>query len=240
MPIIEAKNLEKTYEGETGAASTRALKEATLNIEEGEFVAIMGPSGSGKSTLLHILGFLDKQSGGTYKFNGKVIDEFDDEELAKVRNAEMGFVFQAFNLLPKATVLENIRLPLMYSGVDEKTWNTLADEAIEAVGLSNRTHHLASQLSGGEKQRAAIARALVMKPKVIFADEPTGNLDSKSGQSVMKIIQDLNENHGHTIVLITHETYTAEHAQRIIKLKDGAIESDEKVGHRHKADEYIK
>ena len=240
MPIIEAKNLEKTYDGEAGAASTQALKGATLNIEEGEFVAIMGPSGSGKSTLLHILGFLDKQSEGTYKFNGNAIEELDDAELAKTRNSEMGFVFQAFNLLPKATVLENIKLPLMYSAISEHVWNALAEEAIEAVGLSHRTHHLAAQLSGGEKQRAAIARALVMKPKVIFADEPTGNLDSRSGQAVMKIIQDLNENHGHTIVLITHETYTAEHAQRIIRLKDGEIESDEKVGHRHKAYEYIK
>lgn len=240
MPIIEAKNLEKIYEGEAGAESTPALKGATLNIGEGEFVAIMGPSGSGKSTLLHILGFLDRQSGGNYKFNGKTIDELDDSGLAKVRNNEMGFVFQSFNLLPKASVLENVMLPLMYSGVAEGQWKSLATEAIDAVGLSHRTNHLASQLSGGEKQRAAIARALVMKPKVIFADEPTGNLDSKSGQAVMQIIQDLNENHGHTIVLITHETYTAEHAQRIVRLRDGVIESDEKVNHRHKANEYLK
>ena len=240
MPIIEAIELKKIYKGEADASSTLALQDATLSIEEGKFVAIMGPSGSGKSTLLHILGFLEKQSGGSYKFNKRVIEELDDTELARVRNSEMGFVFQAFNLLPKATVLENVKLPLMYSAVAENKWDNLAKEAIDAVGMMHRINHLAIQLSGGEKQRVAIARALVMKPKVVFADEPTGNLDSQSGQAVMKIIQDLNENHGHTIVLITHETYTAEHAQRIIKLKDGAIESDEKVGHRHKADEYLK
>lgn len=240
MPIIEVSNLEKTYISEDGGSSTTALKNISLEINEGDFVAIMGPSGSGKSTLLHILGFLDKHTNGKYKFSGKAIDEFTDEEMALVRNKEMGFVFQAFNLLPRATVLENVKLPLLYSDVPEKNWDKLAKNAVEAVGLSHRAEHLASQLSGGEKQRAAIARALVRNPKVIFADEPTGNLDSKSGQSVMKIIQDLNEVHNHTIVLITHETYTAEHAQMIIKLKDGEIEERIKVAHRHKSDEYKK
>lgn len=240
MPIIEVSGLEKIYGGEGGSSSTVALKNISLNINEGEFVAIMGPSGSGKSTLLHILGFLDRHSKGSYKFNGKTIDEFSDEEMAEVRNKEMGFVFQAFNLLPRATVLENVKLPLLYSDVKEKEWDGLARNAVESVGLAHRIDHLASQLSGGEKQRAAIARALVRNPKVIFADEPTGNLDSKSGQAVMKIIQDLNETHKHTVVLITHETYTAEHAQTIIKLKDGEIESREKVIHRHSAYDYQK
>ena len=240
MAIIETKSLEKIYESEDGAASTVALKKISLEVSEGQFVAIMGPSGSGKSTLLHILGFLDRHTSGSYKFNGKTIDEFSDEEMAGVRNNEMGFVFQSFNLLPRISVLENVKLPLLYSDKKEKEWETLAKKAIEAVGLTHRINHLAYQLSGGERQRVAIARALVMNPKIIFADEPTGNLDSKSGQAIMKIIQDLNEVHGHTIVLITHETYTAEHAQRIIKLKDGEIESDEKVGHRHRADDYLK
>lgn len=239
MSLIEVRNLEKAYD-DGGETSTIALKGISLDISEGEFVAIMGPSGSGKSTLLHILGFLDRHTKGSYKFNGKTIDEFTDEEMARVRNREMGFVFQAFNLLPRVSVLENVKLPLMYSGIPEKQWNKLASDAIESVGLSHRLNHLASKLSGGEKQRAAIARALVMNPKVIFADEPTGNLDSKSGQTVMKIIRDLNEIHKHTIVLITHETYTAEHAKVIIKLKDGEIESNKKVLDRHKSDEYSK
>ena len=236
--LIEVKDLEKTYYNDSVA--TPALRDVSFTINEGEFVAIMGPSGSGKSTLLHILGFLDEHTAGVYRFDGKTIGDYSKEEIAHVRNKKMGFVFQAFNLLGRTSVLENVKLPLLYSGVKKSLRDELALKAIETVGLSHRVNHESSQLSGGEKQRVAIARALVNKPNVIFADEPTGNLDSKSGQIVMKIIRDLNEVHKHTIVLITHETYTAEHAKVIIRLKDGEIESNKKVVDRHKSDEYSK
>jgi len=226
MNLLEIKNLEKTYYDE--AVSTPVLKGLSFSIKLGEFVSIMGPSGSGKSTLLHILGFLDRPTGGEYLFDDKSIDEYSEEELAHIRNKKMGFVFQTFNLLPRTTVLENVKLPLLYSGINESKWDDMAKEAIEAVGLSHRLDFETSQLSGGERQRVAIARALVNKPNVIFADEPTGNLDSKSGEQVMNIIRKLHDK-GHTVILITHETYTAEYASRIIKLKDGEIESDEKV-----------
>ena len=212
----------------------------SFTINEGEFVAIMGPSGSGKSTLLHILGFLDEHTAGVYRFDGKTIGDYSKEEIAHVRNKKMGFVFQAFNLLGRTSVLENVKLPLLYSGVKKSLRDELALKAIETVGLSHRVNHESSQLSGGEKQRVAIARALVNKPNVIFADEPTGNLDSKSGQMVMEFIQKLNEEEGHTIILITHETYTAEHAQRIIHILDGKIESDKKVDRRHNARDHFK
>jgi putative ABC transport system ATP-binding protein len=230
MALIDLKHVGKTYTSEEVA--TTALKNITLTIESGEFVAIMGPSGSGKSTLLHILGFLDYPSEGSYHFDGKSIEQYKSTELARVRNKKMGFVFQAFNLLPRTSVLENVKLPLLYSGLKESRWTERALKAIEAVGLTHRVQHEPSQLSGGEKQRVAIARALVNDPEVIFADEPTGNLDSKSGQQVMEIIQDLNEKQGHTIILITHETYTAETAKRIIRVKDGEIESDTAVKKR--------
>lgn len=238
MALIELKELRKTYNDE--ADEVPAVDGISLEIEEGEFVAIMGPSGSGKSTLLHILGFLDKPTHGTYKFDGRNLNKYSDEEAAGVRNKKMGFVFQAFNLLPKTTVLENVKLPLVYSGVKESEWDAIATKAITEVGLAHRIDHEPSQLSGGEKQRVAIARALVNNPKVIFADEPTGNLDSKSGKIIMEIIQKLNEQQGRTVILITHETYTAEHAQRIITLRDGKVETDKKTTHRHKADEFIK
>src|SRR3990167_7432288 len=234
MALIEINNLGKTYTDE-GLATT-ALKSISFSIEPGDFVAIMGPSGSGKSTLLHILGFLDKHSDGTYFFQGKNVSEYTDTELAEIRNEKVGFIFQTFNLLARTNVLENVKLPLLYSKVPEREWDTLAKEAIEAVGLSHRLTHEPSELSGGERQRVAIARALINKPKIIFADEPTGNLDSKSGQIVMDIIQKLNEA-GHTVILITHETYTAENAKRIIRLQDGLIVSDEKVANRRKAHE---
>lgn len=235
MALIEIRNLEKCYCDEE--MTTPALNGVSFDIQAGEFVAIMGPSGSGKSTLLHILGFLDRQTKGEYRFDGKGIEEYSDEALAKVRNKKMGFIFQAFNLLRRTSVLENVKLPLIYSDVDPSLWDELAKKAIEAVGLSHRLSHEPSQLSGGEQQRVAIARALVNRPQVIFADEPTGNLDSKSGLAVMGILQRLNEDLGHTIILITHETYTAEHGKRIIRLKDGEIESDELVANRIKAGE---
>ncbi|HBB02504.1 TPA: macrolide ABC transporter ATP-binding protein [Candidatus Peregrinibacteria bacterium] len=236
--MIEVKNLEKIY-GE-GDARTTALDGVTFDIKKGEFVAIMGASGSGKSTLLHVLGFLDKHTGGEYYFEGKKIESYTEDDLAKLRNNKMGFVFQAFNLLPRTTVLENVKLPLLYSDIPESKWDALAMEAIDSVGLMHRINHEPSQLSGGEKQRVAIARALILNPSVIFADEPTGNLDSKSGQIVMQTLQRLHEDHGNTIILITHETYTAEHATRIIKLHDGKIASDEAVKHRLKATQFIK
>ena len=224
--IIELKNLEMTYHDE--AVETRVLKGISFSIKKGEFVSIMGPSGSGKSTLLHILGFLERPTGGVYMFDERSMNEYDEEELADVRNKKMGFIFQTFNLLPRTTVLENVKLPLLYSDVKESEWNALATQAIESVGLGHRIDFEPAQLSGGERQRVAIARALVNNPEVIFADEPTGNLDSKSGGQVMDIIQELHDK-GHTIILITHETYTAEYADRIIRLRDGQVESDEQV-----------
>jgi len=204
------------------------LREASFTINAGEFVSIMGPSGSGKSTLLHVLGFLDRNTEGMYWFDGKTIDDYSSNELARVRNKRMGFVFQSFNLLAKATVIENVKLPLLYSDVHEKLWDEMARHAVDSVGLSHRIGYHSSDLSGGEKQRVAIARALVNNPAVVFADEPTGNLDSKSGAQVMGIIENLHHQ-GKTIILITHETYTAEYAQRIITLADGRIENDRKV-----------
>lgn len=232
MSIITAKDLTKTYRD--GDMETKVLRGVSFEIQEGEFVAIMGPSGSGKSTLLHILGFLDEHTGGIYRFEEKTINDYTPEELAHVRNKKMGFVFQAFNLLPRTSVLENVKLPLLYSDEPEKNWDGLAKKAIDSVGLSHRTHYDVSQLSGGEKQRVAIARALVNNPELIFADEPTGNLDSKSGESVIDILQKLSEEKGHTIILITHETHTAEHARRIIRILDGQIASDEKVVNQRK------
>ncbi len=234
MALIEVKNLEKIYHDEI---ETTALRGLTFNIEAGEFVAIMGPSGSGKSTLLHILGFLDRPTKGEYRFDGKTIDEYSDEELARVRNKKMGFVFQTFNLLRRTNVLDNVKLPLLYSDIDPLKWNDMALKSVEAVGMSQRLNHEPSQLSGGEQQRVAIARAVVNNPLLIFADEPTGNLDSKSGGQVMEIIESLH-GLGHTIILITHETYTAEYAQRIIHIKDGLIESDERVRDRHHAGDH--
>ncbi len=233
MPLIQVNNLSKVYESD-GLATT-ALSGVSFGIAPGEFVAIMGPSGSGKSTLLHILGFLDRESSGDYWFDNKRINDYSNDEMAKVRNQKMGFIFQSFNLLRRTTVLENVKLPLLYSDVPEEEWDEKARAAVEAVGLGHRLYHEPAHLSGGEKQRCAIARSLIINPNIIFADEPTGNLDSKSGQIVMEILQKLNHQDGHTIVLITHETYTAEHASRIIRLRDGQVERDEVVSKRRVA-----
>lgn len=239
MNIIEVKNLQKSYRD--GKTETAALKGVTFSARKGEFLAIMGPSGSGKSTLLHLLGLLDEPTGGEYIFNGKNTSEYSGNDLAILRNQQVGFVFQMFNLLPRTSVLENVKLPLVYSTVPERDWNEKAREAVKSVGLEHRMFHESSELSGGEQQRVAIARALVNNPEIIFADEPTGNLDSKSGKKVMSIIQRLNEEHGKTIILITHETSTAEHAEHIIHLIDGEIESDKKVTNRLSAeDEFVK
>jgi putative ABC transport system ATP-binding protein len=230
MSTIQIKNLGKVYDND--GVKTEALRGVSLEIKKGEFVAIMGPSGSGKSTLLQILGLLDDYTHGTYHFLDKNIKEYNQKEIAKIRNQKMGFVFQSFNLLPSATVLENVKLPLIYSDVPEAEWENLAKAAVIDVGLEHRMFHYAKLLSGGEKQRVAIARALVNNPEVIFADEPTGNLDSKSGEVIIEIIQKLNKEMGHTVILITHETYTAEYAERIIRLHDGEIASDKKVEKR--------
>ncbi len=227
--LIKIENLKKEFRNEEFV--TKVLHGIDLEIKEGEFVAVMGPSGSGKSTLMNILGFLDKLSTGTYHFEGQDVSKLEDDELAEMRSKKIGFVFQSFNLLNKATTLENVMLPLLYTDMPKKERIKRATELLVSVGLEHRLDHSPSKLSGGEKQRVAIARALVNKPDVIFADEPTGNLDSKSGLQVMKILQDLNED-GNTIILVTHEHYTAEHAKRIVKIKDGLLESDYEVTKR--------
>jgi len=233
MPLIEIEKLTKVYDD--GTIKTPVLHGVSFTIDRGEFVAIMGPSGSGKSTLLHLLGFLDDYTDGVYRFNGEEARDYTGDEVAHIRNKKLGFIFQSFNLLPNTTVLENVKLPLLYSEIPEREWNDRAMTAIRSVGLEHRATFDSSKLSGGERQRVAIARALVVEPEVIFADEPTGNLDSKSGDAVIGILQKLNKESGHTIILITHETDTAEHADRIIRIKDGTLESDTKVAQPHRA-----
>jgi putative ABC transport system ATP-binding protein len=236
--LIKVENLSKSYK--SGEVVTKVLHGLSFNIEEGEFAAIMGPSGSGKSTLMHILGMLDRPSGGEYLFLGENVNSLDDNSLASLRNKTIGFVFQAFNLLPRTTVIENVKLPLTYAeGYNSKTMHEKAAAVLESVGLKHRLNYYTNQISGGEKQRVAIARALVNSPKIIFADEPTGNLDSKTGMQIMKILQELN-NAGNTVILVTHETFTAEHAKRIIKIIDGRIVSDEKVKKRRAAGDFLK
>ena len=227
---MEARQLGKEYT--SGEVVTPVLKNLSFQIEAGEFVSIMGPSGSGKSTLMHILGFLDRPTTGEYFFEGEDTAGFDDDKLAEIRNERVGFVFQSFNLLPRTTVLDNVNLPLLYRR--NKGLTKTAEQALAAVGLAHRMNYYTNQISGGEKQRAAIARALVGEPSVIFADEPTGNLDSRSGNAVMNILQQLNEQ-GHTIILVTHELDTARHAKRLLRLKDGRIVSDGPITDRIRA-----
>ncbi|MDD3498096.1 MAG: ABC transporter ATP-binding protein [Candidatus Moranbacteria bacterium] len=231
--LIEAKNLSKTYM--SGEVETRAVCDVSFTIDKKEFVAIMGPSGSGKSTLMQMLGLLDRPTGGKYFLDGRDTNEFSDDELAELRNKRIGFVFQTFNLLPRTTVYENVELPLLYDhAASNKRNREEIMEALESVGMEHRVNYFSNQLSGGEKQRVAIARALVTDPEIIFADEPTGNLDSKSGIQIMKILQELNEK-GKTIILVTHENYTAKHAKRILSIIDGKIVSDKPVEGRMKA-----
>ena len=232
MELLTLHNLAKTYENE--GVETKALVGATFTVNQGEFVAIMGPSGSGKSTLMQILGLLDRSTGGTYELSGINVEKLSDDELALLRNEKIGFVFQAFNLLPRTTVAENVELPLLYSNQSQGSTKEKIDRALLSVSMEHRRDYLSNQLSGGEKQRVAIARALVNDPDIIFADEPTGNLDSKAGLQVMKILQTLNKA-GKTIILVTHETATAEHAERILRMHDGEIVSDEKVLQRRNA-----
>ena len=227
MALFEITNLSHTYTTED--VKTPVLHDLSFSIEKGEFVSVVGHSGSGKSTLLHILGFLLDHSEGEYRFGGKKRKDFGEDELAHVRNKEMGFVFQSFNLLSRQTVAENIGLPLAYSDVDRSDWEKKIKDVVDIVGLNERMNYPTYQLSGGEKQRVAIARALVNSPKVIFADEPTGNLDTATGVNIMETLNDLNKNFGHTILLITHEETTARYADRIIQVKDGRIESDHEV-----------
>lgn len=234
--IIAVKALKKTYYSE--GSPTPVLHGIDLEIHPGEFLAIMGPSGSGKSTLMHILGFLDKPTEGEYFFEGINVSKLTDDDLATIRRERIGFVFQAFFLLPHATVLENVMLPLIYSR-EGNNHREKALKALESVGLSHRVNYSPTNLSGGEKQRVAIARALVNSPSVIFADEPTGNLDTKSGMQVMDIFRNLNKA-GHTIILVTHESITAQNAERIIHIRDGLVESQEKVINRVNIDGYKK
>ncbi len=223
--LIELKNIIKNYDN--GGVITSVLKNINLKVEEGEFMAIMGPSGSGKSTLMHTIGFLDRPTSGEYFFDGENTKDFNDDELARIRNGRIGFVFQSFNLLPRTSVLDNVMLPLLYSA-NKKSHESRAKAALEAVDLGERLNFMSNQISGGQKQRVAIARALVCDPKVIFADEPTGNLDSKSGSTVMHILEKLNKE-GRTIILVTHDMNVALHAKRIVTIRDGEIVTDKKV-----------
>ena len=221
--IIETKDLRRTFQ--VGSETVEALKGINLGVDKGEFVSIMGPSGSGKTTLMNIIGCLDTPTDGFYYLNNQLVNKLDDDELASIRNKEIGFVFQSFHLLAKNSALNNVMLPLRYAGVKEGDAELLAKDVLEKVGLSDRMSHAPSELSGGQQQRVAIARALVNKPSIIFADEPTGNLDSQTGDDVMNLFKELNSQ-GQTIILITHEEDIAKQSKRIINIKDGLIESD--------------
>ena len=226
--IINVKDIKKSYT--VGTQEVNALRGINLSVEKGEFISIMGPSGSGKTTLMNIIGCLDTPSSGEYELNGSLVSKLEDDELARIRNKEIGFVFQSFNLLAKNSVLENVMLPLKYAGFNKSEAVKKSNEVIDKVGLSDRLAHTPAELSGGQQQRVAIARALVKKPSIIFADEPTGNLDSKTGKEVMTIFKELNAS-GQTIILITHEESIANQSNRIITIKDGLIKSDNRGTH---------
>jgi putative ABC transport system ATP-binding protein len=227
--MIELDNVTKIYK--MGQSKVRALDNINLKIDAGEMVAVMGPSGSGKSTLMAILGCLDIPSQGVYRLEGEPVEKLNDNQLAQVRSRKVGFVFQQFNLLPRTSALENVMLPLLYDGVHGKLRNEKAKAALEVVGLADRMYHRPNQLSGGEQQRVAIARALVNEPTILLADEPTGNLDTKTGEEIIGLFQKLHEENGQTVVYVTHDAFIARHTQRIIRLVDGKIISDEAVAH---------
>jgi putative ABC transport system ATP-binding protein len=224
--LIELHEVSKVYD--VGAEGVNALRGVSLDVAENEYMAIMGPSGSGKSTLMNIIGCLDVPSSGSYRLKGREVAALDDDELASIRSAEIGFVFQTFNLLPRMTAFQNVELPLVYGRAERRAREAMVWQAIDAVGLRERAHHRPNELSGGQRQRVAIARALINRPSILLADEPTGNLDSATGEEIMQIFRSLHSA-GNTIILVTHEQYIAEHAGRIVKLRDGMIESDELV-----------
>jgi putative ABC transport system ATP-binding protein len=228
MNIIETHNISKRYI--MGTTEVRALQSVSITIKKGEYVAFMGPSGSGKSTLMNIVGCLDTPTGGTYMLNNQLVSEMTENELAQVRNKEIGFVFQTFNLLPRASALENVALPLIYAGYGKYDREEKAMGALESVGLADRHHHKPNELSGGQRQRVAIARALVNDPSIILADEPTGNLDSKTSYDIMNLFQELHDK-GNTIIMVTHEDDIAHYAHRIVRLRDGLVEWDKVNDH---------
>jgi putative ABC transport system ATP-binding protein len=218
--LIEIQDLVKVYE--MGNVQVRALDGVSVDVDRGEFLAIMGPSGSGKSTLMNLIGCLDTPTSGTYRLNNQEVSTLDDDELARIRNREIGFVFQTFNLLSRTSALENVEVPLVYAGMARQERHRRAKEVLEQVGLGDRMHHQPNELSGGQRQRVAVARALVNKPSILLADEPTGNLDSRTGEEIMTLFDELNRN-GNTIVLVTHEEDIARHARRVVRLRDGKV-----------------
>ncbi len=223
--LIEIRDLVKVYD--MGSVQVQALAGVDVDVERGEYVAIMGPSGSGKSTLMNLIGCLDTPSSGTYRLNDNLVNELDDDELARIRNREIGFVFQTFNLLPRSTALENVEVPMVYGGIPRQKRRERAREVLEMVGLGDRMDHQPNELSGGQRQRVAVARALVNTPSILLADEPTGNLDSRTGDEIMALFDRLNEG-GNTIILVTHEEDIAAHAKRVVRLRDGRVLEDQR------------